>query len=74
VEQQGYKGMLYFNTEAGIAMLEPERLEDYEKWYAYYGEEPVNPYDYSIWQYSDKGKIPGISEKVDLNIAFRLWE
>lgn len=74
VEEKGYKGMLYYNTEAGIAMMETERLEPYEKWFAYYGEEPFYPYDYSIWQYSDKGKIPGISEKVDLNIAFRLWE
>ena len=27
-------------------------------------------YDYRIWQYTDSGKIPGISTRVDMNIAF----
>ena len=27
-------------------------------------------YDYRIWQYSDRGTVPGISTKVDMDLAF----
>ena len=28
-------------------------------------------YDFRIWQYSDKGKVPGIDGNVDMDIALR---
>ena len=31
---------------------------------------PSMYYNYRIWQYSDKGSVPGIPGKVDMNIAF----
>ena len=27
-------------------------------------------YDFRIWQYSDKGKVPGIEGNVDMNISY----
>ena len=40
--------------------------------YAYYGS-PENmylPYEFTMWQYTDSGKVDGISTNVDLNISF----
>ena len=45
--------------------LELERLEDYEKWFAYYNQELYFPYDYEIWQYSHTGRVNGIKGEVD---------
>lgn len=74
VEEAGYKPMLYFNTETGIALLDQSKLEKYDKWFAFYGQDIYYPYEFAIWQYSDKGKVSGIEGAVDLNIAFQLWE
>ena len=50
--------------------LDMEALTDYDFWYADYHELPQNPYDYTIWQYSETGEVPGINANVDLNIWF----
>lgn len=74
VEAAGYKTMLYHNMEMGALMLDMTQLEDYEKWFAYYNKEIYYPYEFSVWQYSDKGKVNGIKGNVDLNISFHLWD
>ena len=47
-----------------------EELQRYDFWYAYYGEKLRYPYEFSMWQYTDAGKIDGISGNVDFNISF----
>ncbi len=74
IEAAGYKAMFYHNMETALLLLELERLENYDKWFAYYGEELYYPYAYGVWQYSEKGSINGISGEVDMNIAFKLWD
>lgn len=75
VEAAGYKPMIYHNMEMAALMLDIETLEQYDKWFAYYNEDMYYPYAYKIWQYSDKGKVNGISSEVDLNICFDpFWE
>lgn len=75
VQEAGYDSMIYFNTEMAALLVNIEELEDYKKWYASYSEQMFFPYDYTIWQYSDKGSIAGISTAVDLNISFsKFWE
>lgn len=75
IAKAGYKPMIYHNMEMGALMLEIDRLEAYDKWFAYYNKELYYPYEYKIWQYSDKGKINGIKTEVDLNISFGpIWE
>ncbi len=67
--------MIYLNLEMGALMLELSELEEYDKWFAYYNYEMYYPYDYKVWQYSEKGKVAGIKETVDLNISFEpIWE
>lgn len=74
IEAAGYQSMFYHNMETALLLLELDRLEDYDRWFAYYGEQFYYPYQYSVWQYSEKGRIDGIDADVDLNIAFEMWE
>ncbi|MCM1026000.1 MAG: glycoside hydrolase family 25 protein [Roseburia sp.] len=75
VEEAGYTPMIYHNTEMGALMIDIAELEDYDKWYASYSSKMFYPYEYKIWQYSDKGKVQGIKGDVDLNICFApVWE
>ena len=75
VQNAGYRPMIYYNTEMAALMLNLTELEEYDKWYASYSEQMFFPYEYKIWQYSDKGKVQGISGDVDMNISFApLWE
>ncbi|MCR5254488.1 MAG: glycoside hydrolase family 25 protein [Acetatifactor sp.] len=74
IENAGYKPMIYHNMEMSLIMLEMERLEQYDKWFAYYNPNFYYPYEYKVWQYSEKGKVKGIKEPVDLNISFEeIW-
>lgn len=74
IEVAGYKTMLYHNMEMATLKLDMAQLENYQKWFAYYNKELYYPYAYDVWQYSDKGKVDGISGDVDMNISFTLWE
>lgn len=70
IEAAGYHPMIYHNMEMGVLMLDLGQLEEYDKWFAYYGDTLYYPYAYSMWQYSDKGTVAGIKGNVDLNISF----
>lgn len=75
VEAAGYKPLIYHNMEMGALMINVEALEQYDKWFAYYNDDMYYPYEYKIWQYSDKGRVNGISTEVDMNICFEpFWE
>lgn len=80
VEQEGYTGMFYAARSelAGNFLWDTEGLErEYRIWVAQYVD-PENvevdrpDYDgaYVMWQYTDKGTIPGIRTVVDLNRAY----
>ncbi len=73
VKAAGYTPMVYANMEMYSVLLEFERLEQYDKWFAYYGEEMYFPYNYAVWQYTDKGTVAGIDGQVDMNISFKEW-
>ncbi len=75
VRNAGYKAMIYHNMELGALRVHLEELEDYDKWFAYYNPNFYYPYEYDVWQYSEKGRVNGIKGDVDLNISFvPLWE
>lgn len=75
IENAGYKPMIYHNMEMGVLMVDLETLENYDKWFAYYNSDFYYPYEYDIWQYSEKGRVNGIDTDVDLNISFSpFWE
>ena len=43
-------------------------LEDYPFWLALYQDRMTYPWKVELWQYTDKGRVPGISGNVDLNV------
>lgn len=74
IKAAGYTPMIYGNLKSYCAMLEMERLNDYEKWFAFYDTYVYFPYEISMWQYTESGKVNGIDGDVDLNITFeRKW-
>lgn len=70
VEKAGYYVCLYTNPDWIKNRLDLERLKRYDLWLAHYADRPgVN--GVGMWQYSDTGRVDGISGNVDLNIAYR---
>lgn len=70
IKNAGYIPMIYSNKRQFILKLDLSSLADYDTWYAGYISQPDYPYDFKIWQYTDKGQVPGIEGNVDLNISF----
>ena len=70
VSQAGYTPMVYYNNPVGYGRYDLSRLTAYDVWFAQYASKPTMYYNYRIWQYTSSGKVPGISTKVDMNIAF----
>lgn len=74
IKEAGYTPMVYQNMEMGALLIDLEALEDYEKWFAYYSPNLYYPYEFQVWQYSEKGTVNGINGPVDLNISFKMWD
>jgi GH25 family lysozyme M1 (1,4-beta-N-acetylmuramidase) len=73
IKEAGYTPMIYGNVKCFTKLLDMTRLEDYEKWYAFYDDYMYMPYNVSCWQYTEKGTVDGIKGKVDLNISYKTW-
>ena len=75
IAQAGYRPMIYHNTEMAAIRIDYAALEAYDKWYAAYNRRMFFPYEFKVWQYSDKGSVQGTKTNVDMNISFApLWE
>ncbi len=73
VKAAGYTPMIYGNVVCFSQLLDMTRLNDYDKWYAFYDDYMYMPYEVSCWQYTEKGRVNGIPNNVDLNISFKTW-
>lgn len=71
IEQAGYYAMIYCNVNwLENYLYKDELFSQYDLWLAHWGVE--NPkYECGIWQYSDSGKVSGISGNVDMNISYK---
>lgn len=74
IKEAGYTPMIYGNLKTFMLLLDIEELEEYDKWFAYYDESYYFPYDFKIWQYTNKGTVAGIKGDVDMNISFEVPE
>ena len=80
IDQLGYEAMFYAskNDMQGQARWEVSRIEkNFKIWVAQYPEIPypgtqASSYtgEHHMWQYSMEGSVPGISQPVDLDIAY----
>ena len=71
VKEAGYTPMIYQNKKTTMFKLDLNRLTDYDFWLAEYNSEPTYYYDFTMWQYTSTGSVPGIEGDVDLNICFK---
>ncbi|MGN0153166.1 MAG: glycoside hydrolase family 25 protein [Lachnospiraceae bacterium] len=68
IKASGRTAMMYTNRMYYSLYLDLEQIYQYPIWYAQYADEPDWPYEFSIWQYTESGTVPGISGPVDLNL------
>jgi len=70
VAQAGYIPLLYGDKECLIKQLDLSKLTAYDVWLSQLSDIPDYPYKFSMWQYSTKGSVDGISGYVNMNISF----
>ena len=70
IEASGYRPMVYFNRTQSWKYLNLEELKDYDFWLAAYTQRMKFPYKIQMWQYTDNGKVPGVTGPCDINIYF----
>lgn len=70
IEKGGFYSGVYCNKNFATVELFPDQLSDFHFWIAQYASECAYEGPYGMWQYSDKGSIPGIKGNVDLNFCF----
>lgn len=68
-EHYGVKPMIYTGDSFFWEVLHNHGFDEYPIWVANYNPilEPETQ-DWIIWQFSEKGSLPGIREKIDLNV------
>lgn len=75
IENAGYVPMVYANATMLKNKVDGEALAaDYPIWLAHYTVDPTiyeGPYQY--WQYSSKGRVPGIKGDVDCDFHFGIF-
>ena len=70
IQTAGYDVGIYSNTYWYNNVLIDPVFDQYKKWCAQYNESCTYQGNYTMWQYSDKGQIPGIDSYVDLNVSY----
>ncbi|MCR5734971.1 MAG: glycoside hydrolase family 25 protein [Lachnospiraceae bacterium] len=69
IKAEGYYPMVYASENWMRRELNLETLQEYDFWAPQYLEKNDFMFDFTIWQYTDAGFIPGISTEVDLDIS-----
>lgn len=68
IRQAGLEAMIYVNMDQAADSFYMEEVEDTALWLAMYDGWKENPHKVDMWQYTNEGKIPGISGNVDINL------
>lgn len=72
LEENGYYAGIYASASWFIEHLELSKLTRYDKWLAHWASKPRWGNEFGgLWQYSEKGKVPGIQGDVDLDLCYR---
>ncbi len=70
VQNSGYTAGVYANKDWMTNKLNMSQLTAYKIWLAQYSTQPTYSGRYDLWQYSQTGRIGGISTDVDLNESY----
>ncbi len=68
IDKKGYEAMIYGNPQWLNGEVDLSLLTEHPVWLAHYTEYTEWPYWYSMWQYTDKGKVSGIKGDADLSV------
>jgi GH25 family lysozyme M1 (1,4-beta-N-acetylmuramidase) len=72
IEKAGYYAMIYCSLDWYKNYLDGVSLsKKYDIWLAQWNNNDSPDIECGIWQYTDSGKVGGISTSVDLNIAYK---
>lgn len=74
IRAAGRPVMMYSYRMYYSLYLDLEQIYQYPIWFAQYADEPDWPYEFTMWQYTESGTVPGISVPVDLNIQMKELE
>lgn len=69
IREHGYYPMIYASENWIRRNMDLTMLPQYELWAPQYRDENDFLYDFSIWQYTEEGSIPGVEGLVDLDIS-----
>ncbi len=67
LEEAGYKVGIYANTYWWTSYLDDPAYDKWDRWVARYAAATGYDKDYTMWQYTSTGSVPGISGNVDMN-------
>ena len=71
IEAAGWYASIYCNKNWATNYLDMAALAKYDLWLAEWRDAPsYTGHTFNIWQYSNKGRVSGISGHVDLDIAY----
>ena len=70
IAEAGYTPMIYGNKYWLLRKVDLTKLGKYEIWLSQSEDIPDYPYTFSMWQYTQNGKIPGITGEANLSISF----
>lgn len=70
IRSAGYTPGVYASKSWFETNLNVSQLNSYKIWLAHYTSATNYKGRYDLWQYSDKGRVSGISTNVDMNISY----
>lgn len=70
IDRNGYTPMIYGNPKWMRRHIDLSYLSDYDKWLAHYTETTNYKSAFTMWQYTDNGRVDGIYGPVDMNLHF----
>ena len=69
IKDSHYTTGIYANSDR-LSFLSSQLLDQHDIWIASYGKEPIYAGEIKLWQYTNQGKIAGISTDVDINYGY----
>ena len=70
MESKGYTPMIYSYLKAFNNRFETPKFGNYRIWLAQYNDVATYKGKYYMWQYTSDGSVPGITGRVDMNVAY----
>lgn len=73
IDAAGYTPAYMADKTMGYETLDLPELTGYDLWYSEFRPAPSFHYDFKMWQYTEEGQVPGISQPVDITIALKQY-